>query len=949
MPKVRLRPIPPRPSFPLLSRWRVAVLALCLALGGGAGWAAPNAKASRFYEDALVRYEKKDLKGAIIQLKNALQIERDMLPVQLLLGRVLLADGQPGQAEVAFTEALRLGVDRAEVVVPLAQSLIDQGKQVQLTAESRFATAGLPAGVQMQLLLLKASGAADIGQARDALRLVEQARALDPASPASWVAEVPVRLRAGQFSEALVAADKALALSPQSPDARYQRSQIDHLRGDLKAALDGYGKALQLDGSHLEARVARAGLRIDLGQLAEARADAGEVRRIAPQDPRGAYLQALLAERAGERAQVLEALKEVTSLIDPVPLEYVRYRPQVLMLNGLAHYGLGEREKAKPYLETYQKLDPGGGVSKLLAQILLVEGNIAPAIDSLEKYLRAHPGDAQAQALLASAHMAQGRNTRATAVAQEGLKRNDAPELRTALGLSLLRSGQTEDALTELEAAFRKDPNQTRAAATLVGLYLQGKQTAKALALAESLVKRAPGQASFLNLLGQAQLAGGKTAAARSSFEQAGKADAALLGPQVQLARLDAAEGKLDAATSRLTSLLSKDERNTDLQFELATLMELRGQPDEARRWLEKAIDHAGPREYRAALALVDLHMRRGEIDKALEVAKNTSAKMPAELPPLLALARVQLAAGERDGARGTLGTATRLAAFEAPLQLEIALLQMMAGNTQGASYSLDKALSSQPDYLPAQAALVDVEIRQGRLSQAEELARRIVQKHPKLALGHSLLGDIAWAKGQVPAAAQAWARAHQVEPSTDTLLRLHRAVYRQESPKAAAALLEQWVKQRPADRIARNALAGLWARMGQFAAARSAYEALLKDSPKDPDLLNNLANVLLQIKPADAVAVAERALAASPGNPKVIDTLGWTLFQVGQNDRALQLLRDARLRSPGEPVIRYHLAAVLAKSGRTGEAREELQAALARAPRFEGFEQAQALLKSLP
>lgn len=80
---------------------------------------AADAKASKYYEDALVRYEKKDLEGAIIQLKNALQIDKNMLPVQMLLGKALLQNGDVVAAEVALTEALRLGVNRAEVVISL--------------------------------------------------------------------------------------------------------------------------------------------------------------------------------------------------------------------------------------------------------------------------------------------------------------------------------------------------------------------------------------------------------------------------------------------------------------------------------------------------------------------------------------------------------------------------------------------------------------------------------------------------------------------------------------------------------------------------------------------------------------------------------------------------------------------------------------------------------------
>ena len=73
--------------------------------------AATNPKAARFYEEALTRYEKKDMAGAIIQLKNALSIDKAMLPVHVLLGKALLAKGEVIAAEVAFDEALRLGVD----------------------------------------------------------------------------------------------------------------------------------------------------------------------------------------------------------------------------------------------------------------------------------------------------------------------------------------------------------------------------------------------------------------------------------------------------------------------------------------------------------------------------------------------------------------------------------------------------------------------------------------------------------------------------------------------------------------------------------------------------------------------------------------------------------------------------------------------------------------------
>jgi tetratricopeptide (TPR) repeat protein len=140
-----------------------------------------------------------------------------------------------------------------------------------------------------------------------------------------------------------------------------------------------------------------------------------------------------------------------------------------------------------------------------------------------------------------------------------------------------------------------------------------------------------------------------------------------------------------------------------------------------------------------------------------------------------------------------------------------------------------------------------------------------------------------------------------------------------------------------------REALADGYARAGNFGAARTAYESALKFEPDDAELLNILANVLLALKDPGAIKIAEQALAINPGNSNNIDTLGWVLFQNGQTDKALQLLRD-----PASAEIRYHLAAALTQAGRKNEARDELEAALKGGISFEFSGQAKELLQTL-
>ena len=924
-----------------------ACLFACLALLVSSSWGA-DPRASKYYEDALTRYEKQDLDGAIIQLKNALQVDNGMLTVHLLLGKALLENGEVAAAEVALLEALRLGVNRAEIAPLLGQSYLAQGKHKLLFEQPYFNLSGLPAVARRQVLLLRSAAAAELGNLREAQAAIEEARVIDPGAPEVWLAEVPFRIRALQFREARAAVERALALQPDSVDAWRQMASLAHAAGNLAEALDGYKRVIDVQPRNLEVRIARAGLFIDLGRNTDAARELETIRSLSrKEDPRAAYLRALLAEREGKREDSRAALRDVTELIDPVPLDFIRYRPQVLMLNGLAHFGLDQREKARVYLEAFHRVQGNTAASKLLAQVYLKENKPERAVDVLETYLKARPGDGQAMILLASALMQRGQHARAVSFMKQALQSRDAPEYRTVLGFGLLRGGQAASAIPELEAALKLNPGQTQAATTLIHLYLRSGQTAKAVTHAERLVKQHPGSAEHYDLLGVAKREAGQVAAARTAFEQALKHDGNLASAKLNLARIEIAEKAYDAAAARLNAILKAEADNTEAMFALATIAELQGRLPDAQRWLEKAIDAAGTREIRWPLALADFHMRHGRANLALEAAKLASSRAPEDLNVLLALAQVSLANNDVSGARSTLTTATRVAEYNPAMQLRIAQLQLAANHPAGAAYSLEKALTSQPGYLPAQSLMTQVELRMGEVAKAEKRARELAARFPQRAIGHGLLAEVALTRGNRNEALEMFRRAHRVEPSGQTLIGLFRLLVEGDE-KSALQLAEQWLKNHPRDAAVGKMLADQYARSGNFQRARGHYETLLKHFPEDSNLLNSLANVLLRLNDPGAIRHAERAVALSPNNALAIDTLGWILLQQGEVERALPLLRDARLRHPDNPEIRYHLAVALHKSGRIGDARLELAEALRSGVGFEGIEDARRLDQQL-
>lgn len=887
-------------------------------------------KAASFYEDALRRYERKDIPGAIIQLKNALQIDKDQLAVQVLLGRALLANSDPIGASVSFKEALRLGVDRAEVVVPLAAALIAIGRHNEVVEQQLFQPAGLPRVLQQDLLLLIAEAWTDLGQGPRAQRAIDDARALGADRPSVHLAEVAQRIRSRQYSDAMELVRQALRLAPDSLDALRLQGLLFQLQGKSAEALQSYSLALKSDARHVPALQARAGLYIDLGRMQDAKTDLDALAAIQPKDPSAAFLRALVAERTAAPQAAKAALAEVTALIDPVPLDYIRYRPDTLMLNGLAHFGLGEYGKAKPYLEAALKAQGQSPAAKLLARVYLEERTPEKAVDLLESYLRTAPGDPQALTLLASIHIAQGRGARASNLLRDAMRVNDAPAFHLALGMSQLKAHRPADALASFESAYKRDPRQLYAGVALASMYLRERQGKKAVAIAETLVKQAPTNAALQVLRGQAHAQLGDFRHARLAFETALTLDPSYREAALGLTRVDIAERKFEAAVQRLDRLLSADPESAELMLEMARAADAQERVSDMQRWLTKAEDVSPQSDATAMLASVHFNLARGLVDKALEAARRAQVKRPDDPAIALLLGRIQLRSGDRNGARTSLAAASKRAAMDTSLLMDIAELQLQAQDAIGARYAIEKVLSERPGTPRAVAIAVGVDLQEGDIAQAEKRADQLIKSLPHSALGYHLKADVALAKKQAKAALAALQRAHQLQPTTASLLRLFSVQQAIEGLPAASPVAQAWLKRAPNDRLVIRALGDAHARAGQFEAARRYYDRAIVIDSSDAESLNSLANVAIRSNDKQAVALAQRALKLQPGNAMYIDTLGWAMHMAGNSEAALPILRDARLRLPTNAEIRLHLGSVLAKLGRHAEARAELDIAAA-------------------
>jgi Flp pilus assembly protein TadD len=132
---------------------------------------------------------------------------------------------------------------------------------------------------------------------------------------------------------------------------------------------------------------------------------------------------------------------------------------------------------------------------------------------------------------------------------------------------------------------------------------------------------------------------------------------------------------------------------------------------------------------------------------------------------------------------------------------------------------------------------------------------------------------------------------------------------------------------------LAHRKLAGALDRLGQFAEAEAHYKTAQKLTPGDPKVWNDAGySLYLQGRWADAQKALKTAAKLAPSDPMIQTNLGLALAASGQVDAALEALT----RAGGGAAARANLAYVLAATGQSRAAREQYRKALELQPQLD-------------
>ena len=548
-----------------------------------------NAESQHYYADAREQLDRGDARAALIQLKNALRSDPTNIEARFVLGTLYLAAGQPDLAEHELKQARQDGMPADQVLVPLAQSYLDQAKYDALLKE--FPPGAHQGAYEAEVLNLRGAAFGAMQRYDEAEKSFRAALQANPKEAKPYLGLARIGLAKRDYPAAQGFAEQALGIDANYADAHAVRAEASRLNGNMSLATEEYQKALTINPRNRVALLGRAAMRLDAGDLENGEADVKAVLAQAPHNVMANYLKALVAAKRKDVKAALAVLQAEPNAVTMIPA--------ALFLQGALQLEQKQTAQGEQALERYLQQNPSDDrARKLLGQSYLQHEEADKAMLVLTPALDNDPHDQDLVKLIVATHQMQfGKGDAAAAVeaAQKGDRAAARAALRkavaarpdfiagqVALGDLELADGKIDDAkvpydrvlanhpgeigamlgeakvwlrrqdqrqaLNWLQKAHEAHPKAEEPVLMLVDLALARKDTDKATAVAKELVAADPKSVRGRQALGHALAAAGDQPGAVAAFQEGLAMQPDDLGTRADLIRYQLATNQPEAA-----------------------------------------------------------------------------------------------------------------------------------------------------------------------------------------------------------------------------------------------------------------------------------------------------------------------------------------------------------------------------------------------------------------
>ena len=827
--------------------------------------------------------------------------------------------GDAQSAEIEMRKAMNSGHDPVSGELFVIDALIAQdqydrardlhGQMVEKTRSDRDVHAWLIQKSRLEL--------AD-GRKAAARGTLEKALELVPLSVKAQIAMAKVEAADGNADAAERIIRQALKSDAKSADAWLVLGRLQHRGGDIPSAIDSYSKIIELRPFSRAARWSRALCYLSQRDYVKAEADASVIAKVSAQDPAAFFVRGLSKFMQRDIAGAVSELQEANALA-PDFIEANYYL-------GLAYLVSGQDESALGTLRMVANSQKVPGRARFyLAVAQLRVGDLTSAESSLDHVLAIYADDPDAARLKANLALLGQRDEEAVRVMEEALlNRVGTADDFFHFGIGLAGIGREHEAIAAFDKARELSGKLHAGEVSFVLKLIADKRFSVAAGQIDKLAARTEEKWLVHSLTGTLLAEQGQDQEAREEFDRAWRLNPGNPVVGRSLAAMAIAEQNFDVALSYLQTIADKHSSDVGVALEYAEVLARANRTDESISEIQRATKIA-PAEVKPWLLLLRAELSRGTAEGAAELIGRIPDIVKKDSEFMLGAADAYAGVGRYDESRRFFEQAVNRRPDSTSTRIRMGQMLLNAGSLDAARSRFIEAAEIRPSSVDALAGLTQVEINAGNIGKAEGYLQRIRRLEGSEAVAALMAARIAGAKGDADSQLSAYAHLHQLHPTRKNSAIYLRLLAGAGQVGKAIEVAENWLAVDPGAQEVRFLLGALCEQIGDTRQAIAVYGEHLERHPNDPLVLNNLALLLQRQDRARAIELAERAVAASNNDFRILDTYGWLLVGGGEVQAGLDKLTEAYRNSSGNPEIGYHLAAAYHAVGEHGRAQEIL------------------------
>jgi putative PEP-CTERM system TPR-repeat lipoprotein len=914
--------------------YRVSALLMTLLLFLG-GCTDKHKTNVQLVNDGVKLVQDKNPRGAIILFKNALEKDQNYFEARFQLAKAYIAVGNFDVAEKELQKVRRQNPSSRDVQIEIARVMVHTNR---------------PDDALKELSPYLSDNAADC----DALEIAGWAHAMkkdNPAavmlfkkaiamcgansvSPALSLATVYIAM--GNAPEAEIQLAQVMAKEPENRKALFLLAGIQIRRKDGAAALKTLDRVIQANPRDIEALYRKGLLYIESNDFDNALALSTSIIKQSQDWPEGHRLQGF----------ALFFKKQYSDAIAPLQKSLLQQpNAGTYYILALTHYYRNEVEQAINQFQKALDLQPAYTPARVhLALLLLNKKRVDEAIKEAKTVLAQDDENALAHNIVGSAYLLKGNYAKGLAELNKALALDPSlADVHMKKGLVAMKRGESQEAESELAAAVRLKPEARDTRYILALYYLNHNEPVKAIEVLKKGIQGGPSDAVSYYLMAESYLRQNEVKAATTYFMKAKEVDPKYDLAYLKLASLYFMHDKQEQGVRELRSLLEHSPDNIQALLLLASLAEVNGDENEARKTYLQA---ANTKKADGIIAAARYLQRTNDSEQALKFLNEGISQSPADISLYEVKGSILLANKKFKDVLAVIETIERLnpqVGFAYTVNTYIAM-----GEPAKALEKVRAEIRENPANLSLRAELSRIHLRMGNRTEAEESAREIIRKDPESAVGYLALALAYQTSNEIDKGIEVLRSASKLKNAELTVMLGN--LYADKKKYSAA--LEQYHK---AENIKTGAdlvffkKGSLLHAMGRKKEAEAEYQKVLRLSPNHAMALNNLAYLYLEENRSlpQALRYATRAFMLAPQDDAIRDTLGYVLLKNGRIDQGVRMLKKASESSPKNPSILYHLALAYKANGDSSKARENLQKALA-IGEFPEAQDAKALLENI-